>query len=361
MIMNKTRNLKPKKELGYQIIFWVALFLFGVAKNYGEHDHLNFKALFYYDLCHWIFQIIGANFIYFVLIRKYFDSKRYTLFFIYLFVSLYILGVLNRIFIVYAAEPFFADYPKDSIADIFSDIKYLLFHYIFTIISGSFIFVSIMFILRYKNEKHSRLQIQKEKTELELKVLKSQLNPHFLFNTLNNIYSLAISNSAATAQSISRLSDILDYVLARGQEKMVSAAEELKIIKDYVELEKLRYDERLTVNQSENIEFPAFIPPLLYLSLVENAFKHGAEKTSGDIEINISLFTDRNFATFKVENHFYEKAADERIGIGLNNIKKQLELYYTDRHSLEIEKFGNRFSVKLTTPLHYDQLYNHRR
>ncbi len=352
--MNKILDSKLKKETGYQILFWTALLLFGIAKNYGEHENPNFAEFFYYDFCHWIFQIIGANFIYFILIRKYFDSRRYLLFSVYFLLSLYILGVLNRIFIVYAAEPFFADGPKDRITDIVCDVRYLLFHYIFPIVSGSFIFISVMFILRYKNEKHSRLQLQKEKTDLELKVLKSQLNPHFLFNTLNNIYSLSVSNSGATAPSISRLSDILDYILTKGHNKWVTAAEELKIIDHYIELEKLRYDERLQIHQLENIRFPALIPPLLYLSLVENAFKHGAEKTSGNIGINISLETDCNFAIFKVGNHFAGKTTGDRAGIGLKNIRKQLELYYPDQFSLEIENPGNWFSVKITTPLHHD-------
>lgn len=352
--MNTVLHRKLNNEFSYQIIFWIALFSFGLARNYGEHDNPDFAALFYYDVCHWIFQIIGANFIYFILIRKYFDSKKYIPFFIHLFLSLYILGVFNRIFIIYAAEPFFTDEPKDSIIDIFSDVRYLLFHYIITIISGAFIFISIMFILRYKNEKHNRLQLEKEKTELELKVLKSQLNPHFLFNTLNNIYSLSVSNSSATAQSISRLSDILDYILRKGQNKWVNVAEEMKIIDDYIELEKLRYNERLKINIFKNIRYSAVIPPLLYLSLVENAFKH-SEKISGNVEINIFLETDLNFIIFKVENHFSKNISDNgTAGIGLKNINKQLELYYTDAYSLEIEKPENWFSVKVTTPLRYD-------
>lgn len=350
--MDTTLNMKYKKQIGYQILFWIALFLLGLARNYGEHENPGFKEFLYYDLCHWIFQIMGANFIYFVLIRKFFDTKKYLSFTLYLVLSLYCLGVLNRLFIVYLAEPFFATYPKESFTEIFSDIRYLLFHYIFPILSGAFIFISVMFILRYQDEKNNRLQLQKEKSELELMLLKSQLNPHFLFNTLNNIYSLSVSGSAATAQSIERLSDILDYILSKGQHKMVDINEELKIIDDYIELEKLRYDERLIMNKSENIGSQAHIPPLLYLSLVENAFKHGAEKTSGNVEINISVITDFDFAIFKVENNFSETSTDDRIGIGLNNIRKQLELYYSDKYLLKIEKNENWFSVKVTTPLY---------
>lgn len=335
--------------MGYQVVFWIALFVFGIARNYGEHENPNFRELFYYDLCHWVFQIIGANFIYFVLIRKYFEPKKYFIFAVCLIISMYVLGILNRIFIVHIAEPFFIDEPKNSVIDIFTDLKYLLFHYIIPVISGTFIFVSVMFMIRYKNEKENTLQLQKEKSELELKALKSQLNPHFLFNTLNNIYSLSIVNSDATSQSISRLSDILDYILYRGQKESVFITEELKIIDDYIELEKLRYDERLKIKKSEKIEFPALIPPLLYLSLVENAFKHGAQKMSGTVEIKISTETNSDFSIFIIENQYFDKGFDEREGIGLQNIKKQLDLYYRNQYELEITK-ENLFTVKLITP-----------
>ncbi|WP_294219811.1 sensor histidine kinase [uncultured Chryseobacterium sp.] len=345
---------KFSKAAGYQIPFWIALLLFGVARNYGEHDYPDFRELFYYDFCHWIFQVIGANFIYFILVRKYFDSGRYFDCTVFLLMSLYILGVMNRIFIVYLAEPLFADYPQDSLADIFTDIQYLLFCYILPIISGAFIFTSIMFMLRYKNEKHSRLQLQKEKAELELKVLKSQLNPHFLFNTLNNIYSLALSDSEATAPSVGRLSDILDYVLGKGQHKMISVSEEMKIIRDYIGLEKLRYDERLTVEVLEKVPFPASVPPLLYLSLVENAFKHGAEKTGGKVEIFISLVSGPESAVFHVENSCSGNKTEEGLGIGLQNVRQQLELYYAGRYSFDLEKRKDRFLITIKTPLQND-------
>lgn len=348
--MKEIVDQKLRKEIGYQIVFWISLFLFGIIRNYGEHDNPNFREIFFYDVCHWIFQIIGANFIYFFLIRKYFEPKKYFLFAIYFIISMYILGVLNRIFIVHIAEPFFVDEPKNSLINILTDIKYLLFHYILPIISGAFIFISVMFMLRYKNEKQNTLQLQKEKSELELKSLKSQLNPHFLFNTLNNIYSLSIVNSNETSQSISRLSEILDYILYKGQKEVVSISEELKIIDDYIELEKLRYDERLKLTKNKDIKFPAFIPPLLYLSFVENAFKHGAEKTIGIAEIKISLETKTDFSIFKVENQYFEKQSDERMGIGLQNIKKQLDLYYRNQYSLEIKKDSNWFMIKLMTP-----------
>ncbi|WP_315055391.1 histidine kinase [Chryseobacterium indoltheticum] len=214
--------------------------------------------------------------------------------------------------------------------------------------------ISVMYILRYKNEKQNTVQLQKEKAELELKALKSQLNPHFLFNTLNNIYSLSIENSKYTSESISRLSDILDYILYKGQQKLVTLSDELRIIDAYIELEKLRYDERLNVTKSENVEFTDLVPPLLYLSLVENAFKHGAEKTSGNIDIRISIVTGIDHSIFKVENSAFEDSSDKRKGIGLENVERQLQSYYQDQYAMKITNESNWFTIEIITPRHHD-------
>ncbi|MEH3114347.1 sensor histidine kinase [Pedobacter terrae] len=349
--MNKISNVKLKRGISYQTGLWIALFVFGIFRNYGELEQPNFSEIFYYDVCHWIFQIIGANWIYFVLIRRFFEAKKYVSFTLYFIAGMYILGVLNRLFIVYIAEPLFANYPQNNISNILTDVRYLLFHYILPIISGSFIFISMMFILRYRDEKQNALQLQKEKSELELKALKAQLNPHFLFNTLNNIYSLSITGSRAISQSISQLSDILDYILYHGQREMVPITEELKIVKDYISLEMLRYDKRLKLTMEEKIETPGMIPPLLYLSFVENAFKHGAEKTSGNVTVSISIETYANTVIFMVENQFFGEYENVGTGIGLENTRKQLDLYYPNQYSLEISHLNNWFTIKLMTPI----------
>lgn len=349
--VKKTSDGKLKNEIIRQAVFWIALFVFGMFRNYGELEQPDFREIFYYDVCHWIFQIIGANWIYSVLIRQFFEAKKYFLFTVYFVGGMYLLGVLNRLFIVYLAEPLFAGHPQEPVSDIFTDVKYLLFHYVLPIVSGAFIFISMKFMLRYRDEKQNALQLQKEKSELELKALKAQLNPHFLFNTLNNIYSLSVTGSGAVSQSISWLSDILDYLLYHGQKERVSIAEELKIVKDYIALEMLRYNERLNIEISEKIEIPGLIPPLLYLSFVENAFKHGAEKTGGLITIKVSIEIYQNNAIFTVENPFFGRGQDSGTGIGLENIRRQLDLYYPNRYSLKIKQTDNRFSIKLMTPL----------
>ncbi len=341
---------KYQSNIGFQILFWTALFLLIEARNYGEYEDANIQLIFYYDLCHWIFQIISANFIYYVLIKYFFDRKKYVLFSVLLLVSLYVFSAVNRFFIVYIAEPFFCNFPQDSIYSIFTDIRYLLISYTFSIITGAFAFVSVMFMLRYKSEKQNTTKLLKEKAELELKVLKSQLNPHFLFNTLNNIYSLSIINSGKTSESISRLSDILDYVLYKGQNKTVNVSDEISIIDDYIELEKLRYDERLKIFKTQKLNSENKIPPLLYLSLVENSFKHGAGKSVGDIEINIEIETNENQSVFRIKNTYSEILKSERESLGLNNIEEQLKIFYNNQFEFNILQSENWFSVEIITP-----------
>lgn len=344
-----------RQNIYFQLFFWIALFLFGIARTYDDYNGEMFKRLVIYNFCHWIFQILAANFIYYTLILHLFDRKKYTEFIFCLILSLYCISVANRIFIVDIAEPFFTHEPKDSIISIFTDIKYLLFHYTFPIISGAFIFISIMFFMRYKDEKENTTQLEKEKAELELKSLKSQLNPHFLFNTLNNIYSLSITSSDKTSQSISQLSDILDYILYKGQKKWVSVADELTIIDQYIALESLRYaDDRLKITQKTALTSANSIPPLLYLTLVENSFKHGAGKSSEQTEIKIEVETNIKNSVFRIENTYSHSADHNEKGIGLQNIQRQLEHHYQENFTFRISQENNIFNVEITTPSQYD-------
>lgn len=355
MIMKTNTITYSRQNICFQLFFWTALFLFGIARTYDDYNGEMFKQLVIYNFCHWIFQILAANFIYSILIRHFFDRKRYAEFILYLILSLYCISVANRIFIVDFAEPFFTQEPKDSLISIFTDIRYLMLHYTFPIISGAFIFISIMFFMRYKDEKEITIQLEKEKTELELKSLKSQLNPHFLFNTLNNIYSLSISHSDKTSQSISQLSDILDYILYKGQKKWVSVADELSIIDDYIALESLRYsDERLKITKKLTLTTPNSIPPLLYLTLVENAFKHGAGKSSEQTEIKIELESNPQHSVFRLQNTYNDISGHHEKGIGLQNIKRQLEHYYHGHFTFHISRENNIFNVEITTPSQYD-------
>jgi LytS/YehU family sensor histidine kinase len=197
------------------------------------------------------------------------------------------------------------------------------------------------------------LMLEKEKAETELKLLKAQLNPHFLFNTLNNIYSLSYTSPARTSESIARLADILDHILYRANQVYVPLAAEVTLIRNYIELEKLRYDSRLTVNFTCAIEGQVVIAPLILLSLVENAFKHGASNDAGEPVIDIGLAVKGDKIQFDITNTVNDgdsgPAGTERIG--LNNLQRQLDHIYGKDHELRVLREGNLFLVRLTIEL----------
>jgi two-component system LytT family sensor kinase len=187
-------------------------------------------------------------------------------------------------------------------------------------------------IYNYIKLKDATQQLRIEKQEAELNYLKSQTNPHFLFNTLNNIYSLARDKSDLAAESILRLSKILRFMLYETSGAFIAIEQELKILSNYIALEKLRYDESLVVNFNHDIEdMKQALPPLLLIPLVENAFKHGVSETRGKPFIDIHLSVNKRQLTFVVKNSS-EASGESTVkeNIGLSNLRRQLELLYTD-------------------------------
>ena len=202
---------------------------------------------------------------------------------------------------------------------------------------------------RQQKEKDRLLLLQQEKLSTELKYLKAQLNPHFLFNTLNNLYSYIINQSPRAGDMVLQLSEILNYVLYKSEKDIVDINEEINCIQHYIELEKIRYGDRLKISleKPEGI-LKQGITPLLLLSLVENAFKHGAGKSISNPEIKISLKQDQNLLIFNVWNTKDIQHDDaDNMGIGLRNIKRQLNLIYPKNHQLEIDENKNYFNVNL--------------
>ncbi len=193
----------------------------------------------------------------------------------------------------------------------------------------------------------------KEKLEAELKFLKNQTNPHFLFNTLNNIYALARKKSDSTADVVMKLSKILRFMLYESGRKFITIAEEIKLIEDYIDLEKIRYNENLHVVFTKEIDNDAQeVSPLLLLPFVENAFKHAVSESFFDSTVKIEIILQQGRLLFKIENTKEDEEAkqDANSKIGLLNIKRQLELMYSD-HSLLVDNQPKTFKVSLNINL----------
>jgi two-component system, LytTR family, sensor kinase len=212
-----------------------------------------------------------------------------------------------------------------------------------------FLFAIALHIYNYIKLKNSAQQLRIEKQEAELNYLKSQTNPHFLFNTLNNIYSLARDKSDLAPESLLRLSKILRFMLYEAGGEYIAIENELRIISDYIALEKLRYDESLRINFNYDVEdMKQALPPLLLIPLVENAFKHGVSETRDYPFIDIHLSVKNRQLAFIVKNsaEAFSEQSSVKENIGLSNLRRQLELLYT-HYNLSVQQNGSVFTATL--------------
>ncbi|WP_412469323.1 sensor histidine kinase [Pedobacter sp. KLB.chiD] len=206
----------------------------------------------------------------------------------------------------------------------------------------------VVLALQWGKQNNRILSLEKEKSQHELDLLKQQLNPHFFFNTLNNLYALSLQKSDKTPESILQLSDLMRYTIYNGQEKTVKLSQEVNYIQDYIQLQQIRlqiplhfeFEKQLTNDQIH-------IAPLLLIVFVENAFKHGIEPAEDEASLKLSLTVTRNTLFFSCQNSFVPEEKTNYKGIGIDNLKKRLELLYPNRYTLHITSIDNIFKAEL--------------
>jgi len=211
--------------------------------------------------------------------------------------------------------------------------------------------------LKFVKDTLINQQIQKEREkqylETELKFLRTQIQPHFFFNTLNNIYSLTLKKSDQAPEIILKLSDLMSYMLYVSTAPLVPLKKEIDYLHNYLDVEQLRFGNRLTI--SFNIEGDTTgiqIPPMILILFLENSFKHGVKNNISNILLTICLKVQEDYLLFHVENPISEEEKDPNAkGIGLSNVRRRLDLLYGHRHSLDIRETDGRFIVTLKMPL----------
>ncbi len=210
-------------------------------------------------------------------------------------------------------------------------------------------FLSTIVLFKHWFKKQQEwVQAEKEKITAELQLLKAQVHPHFLFNTLNNIYSFSLTNSPKTPELILKLSSLLSYMLYDCKADEVSLEKEVEVMKDYVDLERERYGNKIEI--SWNIEGDIkdkYIVPLLLLPFLENAFKHGTSEQLEKPWLSFDLVIKQNMMKCKVVNSKNEFVAVSKNGIGVENVKKRLAFLYPEKHELKINNEGDFFVVSL--------------
>ncbi|MBS1503071.1 MAG: histidine kinase, partial [Bacteroidetes bacterium] len=206
--------------------------------------------------------------------------------------------------------------------------------------------------IAYFTLKQQAEEILLQKSQAELNLLKSQVQPHFLFNTLNNIYYEAYREAPRTAGLIERLSDIMRYFVDESPKDEVSMQTEVSFIENYVALEKIRIRHKIEMNFVKDYNAEARIPPMLLMTFVENIFKHGIDKSSKENKVDISLIQQEGYLLFQTCNSLPDQASkDETHGFGIENLRRRLAMLYGSKFELNIEKNGKTFTAFLKVPI----------
>jgi len=192
------------------------------------------------------------------------------------------------------------------------------------------------------------LTLKNEKAKTELLHLKSQVNPHFFFNMLNNLYGLVGTDAKKAQDLILKLSDMMRYSIYEGEKELVTLEEEVDYLKNYIELHKMRYHKDIDIKFTSDIAENHKVMPLLFIILLENAFKHGVENLRKDAYVYVNISTQGNDIQFMVENNFDATEITKNHGIGLKNLKRRLELGYLNKHSLTVTSTNEIYKAVLT-------------
>lgn len=295
----------------------------------------------------------------FLLIPKYLSKNKLIAYVVSLLFLLIVVGIAHRYFVLYWGYPkFFPEWISPDVPIRPFNLPRLIQSILIIISPVAFTTGAKLFINWFKQREETEA-LKQEKAEAELKFLKSQTNPHFLFNTLNSIYGLALEKSEKTPNLILKLSDILNYTLYESNTDKVALAKELTLISNIIALEKERYEKRVKINFEVNIKNNTIeIPPLILIPFVENAFKHGLKNEAKMGFIDIHLQADTEALHFVIKNSFSNAENNnnpENGGLGLKNVSRRLDLIYGQDKTLLIHKSDNVFMVELS--IKFGQVY----
>jgi len=322
------------------VIFWCLVLLYPYIENLGREGGYSMGLI--HELVGLVFNIIPVYVMYFWFFSLK-NKKKIAPFIVVFFIAL--------AYIEFYFDGFFhsGDYHNYWAGILTNVISYT---------SLTILFFAV-YSLKQLYQKQQELDIATVKNqEAELRVLKGQINPHFLFNTLNTIYASALEKDNKTPDLILKLSDSFRYILTEGQKNKVPLKKEITHIKDYINLQEERLSNKILVDWSEDIDdYEQKIPPLLFISLVENAFKYSSMLTGEGHLIILKTRLKDGKLTFYVENSFKKNSGNEldtdwkESGIGLENTKKRLQLLFSNRYKMEINKKDETFKVSLTIQL----------
>jgi two-component system, LytTR family, sensor kinase len=339
------------------VVFW-AVFLLFTGLAWGYCNSIMNSRYFPQAFESGIVELpILAGLIYlnlYVLLPTFFVTKRYTFYLLLLLALFIITAILIRVLNVYYINVRYpSEWDNNHILDIYHVGKIMLLR-----VTPVFVVATVIKLLQFwHNEQKTARDLLKEKLDAELNYLKGQVHPHFLFNTLNNLYALTLQKSDQAPKIVLKLSELMSYMLYDSQENKIALQKELTHVQNYIDLEKIRYGNRLDVsfNISGDIK-NRYIAPLILIPFIENAFKHGVSNETENCWITIDCKVKENGLMVKVENSKSNGVVSSDIlhyknGIGLHNVKRRLALLYPGNYELNIENSSEYYAVDLKLSL----------
>jgi two-component system, LytTR family, sensor kinase len=332
----------------YHLLFWIVYIAFW---SFILRSGISWKRDVFNATIFIFFHLIVSYFNNYYLIEWFLFRKRYLAYLVSLFLSITLV-----IFPLSIATFRYIPLLEDSAQSIwtFNFFVYNFLFILFTVLLSS----TIKLFRNWYIKEQANKALEKLSIESELKYLKSQINPHFLFNNLNNLYALTLKNSEMAPDVVLKLSNILRYGLYDSQKQKVSIEEDLQFIKDYIELEKLRLGEKTAIEITTQGNLKGIqIEPFLFINFIENAFKHGANPTLGKSFINIQYEIDdeKKMLFFKIKNSKPNKlnnlTKSSVGGIGLKNVQTRLNILYPNKHEIKIADETDTYSVSLKIKL----------
>jgi len=352
-IIRTFTDMKPSfpkiiKQIGIHLIIWVVvwfLFFYFFSYNASSNSYAIWFSSFLVPLT-----AVVTYFVVYFLLPQYLLTKKYRELALYSFYTL-IFTAYSIVMIIYGCLFFLLNFNISIMPPMGKNFVFVLI--LVLLVTGVF---SFLYIIRHnfataqsnKELQNKILDTQLQLKNQELQYLKMQIHPHFLFNTLNTIYGLSLKSSQQTPDVILKLSNLLDYILYQVNKPYVSLAEEVDHIIDYMDLERIRFKDTLKITSNLiEMDDTLMIAPMILIPFVENAFKHG-RIIDGYLHIDIKLAVADDRLEFFISNTAGEAIEEKSGGIGLQNIRKRLEMHYPTSHHLEITQHNDRYSVSLS-------------
>lgn len=346
----KTYQGWSAERIGRHVLYWLAWLLFYATVNSSYHDD-SFITWVNVELIIMVIKLPFTYFVIYFLVPNYLIKKQYVSFFLWIILLASIGGIGVRALDYYIIAPYLFGLTPGSF------FYFKIFYKILDLIYVAALPVVLKLFQRYVQEEKKSQQISEQKLNAELQLLKNQLHPHFLFNTLNNLYALVLTNDKNAPDVVLRLSNMMNYMLYECDKDLIALDKEIINLKNYIELEKIRYEDRLDISFETGGDIAhKSIAPLLLISFLENAFKHGPGNNEKPSWIRINLWVENDQLDFLIENSINNEDTDignqqkMQSGIGLSNVKKRLELVYPNRYTLKIAQ-NDTFFVQLKLEL----------